>query len=265
MRCVLIGLPGSGKGTQAANLAAKFGIAHISTGDILRAAMKSGSDLGSRARNAVERGELVSDDIVIGLVRNRIREPDCRRGFVLDGFPRTVEQAVALRDACIRIEYVIELDVAERDVMARMSGRRVHPASGRVYHVKFKPPRTPGKDDETGDPLVQRPDDREDVIGVRIAAYNARTLPIIDYYVQWERSRDLHAPRFIKVNGHGSAASICERLSAVMTEVTAECGAGVVHDGHGSQAARHAVSADLAQGAARHGGERVLQQRRESQ
>jgi len=221
MRCVLIGLPGSGKGTQAAAIAKKFGIAHISTGDIMRAAMKSGSELGVRARKAVESGELVSDDIVIGLVDNRVREPDCRRGFVLDGFPRTAEQAVALRDARIRIDYVIELDVPERDVMERMSGRRVHSGSGRVYHVKFCPPRVPDTDDVTGEPLVQRADDREDVIRVRIGAYNARTLPIISNYVEWERSGDPAAPRFIKMDGRGSTAQVCERLFTVLSAVAA--------------------------------------------
>lgn len=213
MRCILIGLPGSGKGTQSATLAATFGIAHISTGDMMRTAMESGSDLGLRARKAVESGELVSDEIVIGLVHNRILHPDCRRGFVMDGFPRTLEQAVALRDARIQIDYVIELDVSEHDVMARMSGRRVHPASGRVYHVEFNPPRVPDTDDVTGEPLVQRSDDREDVIRVRIGAYNARTLPIVSYYVDWERSGDPQAPRFIKVNGQGSAAGVRARLS----------------------------------------------------
>ena len=233
MRCVLIGLPGSGKGTQAATLAAKFGIAHISTGDMMRAAMQSGSDLGSRARKAVESGQLVSDDIVIGLVNDRVRAPDCRRGFVMDGFPRTVEQAVALRDARIRIDYVIELDVPEHDVMERMSGRRVHPASGRVYHVKFNPPRVPDRDDVTGEPLVQRADDREDVIKVRLGAYNASTLPIIGYYVDWERSGDPEAPRFIKVDGRGSSASVRERLSTALSEVPARRSAAL-HGSHGS-------------------------------
>jgi adenylate kinase len=221
MRCILIGLPGSGKGTQAAALAAKFGIAHVSTGDMMRAAIESGSELGMRARKAVESGELVSDDIIIGLVSNRIREQDCRGGFVMDGFPRTIEQAVALRGARIFVDYVIELDVSERDVMQRMSGRRVHPGSGRVYHVKFNPPRVPDTDDVTGEPLVLRSDDREDVIKVRIGAYNSRTLPIISYYVDWERSGDPHAPRFVKVNGQGSAADVRERLSASVSEVNA--------------------------------------------
>ncbi len=233
MRCILIGLPGSGKGTQAATLAAKFGIAHISTGDMMRAAMESGSDLGLRARKAVESGELVADDIVIGLASNRIREPDCQRGFVMDGFPRTVEQAVALREAGVSIDYVIELDVSERDVVERMSGRRVHPASGRVYHVQFNPPRVPDKDDVTGEPLVQRSDDREDVVRVRIGAYNARTLPIIGYYVDWARTGDSHAPRLIKVNGQGSPAGVRERLSAAMSEAAGRRDAEL-HDGHRS-------------------------------
>lgn len=233
MRCILIGLPGSGKGTQSATLAAKFRIAHISTGDMMRAAMDSGSDLGLRARKAVESGGLVSDEIVIGLVANRIREPDCARGFVMDGFPRTLEQAVALREAGVGIDCVIELDVSERDVVERMSGRRVHPGSGRVYHVRFNPPRVADKDDVTGEPLVQRSDDREDVIKVRIGAYNARTLPIIGYYVDWARSGDPHAPRVIKVNGQGSTAAVRERLSAAMSEVAVRPGAEM-HDGRGS-------------------------------
>ncbi len=221
MRCILIGLPGSGKGTQAGTLAAQFGIAHVSTGDMMRAAIQSGSDLGSRARKAVESGELVSDAIIIGLVNNRIREPDCRGGFVMDGFPRTLEQAVALREARIHVDYVIELDVAERDVIERLSGRRVHPASGRVYHVKFHPPRARDTDDVTGEPLVQRSDDREDVIRVRIGAYHSHTLPIISYYVDWERSGDPQAPHFVKVNGQGSAAGVRERLSAAVSAVKA--------------------------------------------
>ena len=221
MRCILIGLPGSGKGTQAGILAARFGIAHVSTGDMMRAAIQSGSDLGSRARKQVENGELVSDAIIIGLVNNRIREPDCRGGFVMDGFPRTLEQAVALREARIHVDYVIELDVSERDVIERMSGRRVHPASGRVYHVKFNPSRATDTDDVTGEPLVQRSDDREEVIRVRIGTYNSRTVPIISYYVDWERSGDPQAPRFVKVNGQGSAAGVRERLSAAVSEVKA--------------------------------------------
>ena len=233
MRFILIGLPGSGKGTQAAALAAKFGIAHISTGDMMRAAMESGSELGLRARKAVESGELVSDEIVIGLVGNRIREPDCRPGFVMDGFPRTLEQAVALREARIPIDCAIELEVSEHDVMERMGGRRVHPASGRVYHVKFNPPRIPDTDDVTGEPLVQRSDDREDVIRVRIGAFNARTLPIIGYYVDWERSGDSRAPRFIKVNGQGSPAAVRELLSSAVSEAMG-LRAAALQDGHAS-------------------------------
>lgn len=169
----------------------------------------------------MESGELVSDDVVIGLVNNRIREPDCRDGFVMDGFPRTVEQAIALREAGIRIDCVIELDVSERDVMERISGRRIHPASGRIYHVKFNPPCVPDTDDVTGEPLLQRSDDREDVIRVRIGTYNASTMPIISYYLEWERSCDPLAPRFIKVNGQGSAAGVRERLSAAVSRASA--------------------------------------------
>jgi adenylate kinase len=167
----------------------------------------------------VESGVPVSDDIVIGLVRNRVREEECRGGFVIDGFPCAVEQAVALRNAGIRIDYVIELDVSERDVIERLSGRRVHPASGRVYHVKFNPPCVPDTDDVTGEKLVKRPDDREDVIKVRIGAYNSRTQPIVSYYVDWQRSGDSQAPRLVEVNGQGPTIVVRDRMTSAVSHV----------------------------------------------
>lgn len=221
MRCVLIGMPGAGKGTQARFLSEKYGIAHISTGDILRLAMESGTELGLRAKEFVEAGALVPDDLVIDLVKDRISLSDCRHGFVIDGFPRTPAQADALRSARIRLDYVVEIDVPERDVIQRMSGRRIHPASGRVYHVKFNPPRVAGKDDITGEDLIQRPDDREDIVRKRIGAYYTQTVPIISYYIEWERSRDSYAPRFVKVFGAGSVQQVRDRLLNLLGKLTA--------------------------------------------
>jgi len=211
MRLILLGPPGAGKGTQAAFVTRHFGIPQISTGDMLRAAVKAGTPLGLEAKKIMDAGGLVSDDIIIGLVRDRLREPDCGKGYLFDGFPRTIPQADALRDAGIGLDYVVEIEVPEADIIDRMSGRRVHPASGRSYHVRFNPPRQADRDDVTGEPLVQRDDDREETVRHRLAVYRDQTRPLVDYYEQWA-AKDPSAPRYRKISGVGSVEAIRERL-----------------------------------------------------
>src|SRR4249920_963990 len=201
MRILLLGLPGAGKGTQAQFLMAKFGIPQISTGDMLRAAKKAGTPLGLEAAAYAERGELAPDNIVIQLAKERIRQADCANGFIMDGFPRTLPQAHALRDADIDIDYVIEIEVGDGEILRRMSGRRVHLASGRSYHVDFNPPKVAGKDDLTGEPLVQRQDDNEETVKKRIATYHAQTKPLVNYYLKWADSGDPRAPRYANIYG----------------------------------------------------------------
>jgi adenylate kinase len=219
MRCVLIGMPGAGKGTQAAFLSQHYRIAHISTGDMIRAAMDAGTAIGFRAKEYVESGALVPDDLVTDLVKNRVSQADCRHGFVIDGFPRTRAQADALRRADVDIDLVVEIDIAERDVLQRMGGRRVHPASGRVYHTIFNPPKVPDRDDITGEALVQRPDDRDEIVRKRIGAYYSETVPVISYYLEWERSRDPRAPRFVKVFGFGTVYQVRDRLLPMVSKL----------------------------------------------
>lgn len=216
MRIILLGLPGAGKGTQARFLIEKFRIPQISTGDMLRAAIKRGTPLGIRANDYMERGELVPDEVVIELVRERLRAPDCARGFILDGFPRTIEQAQALRDAGIDIDFIIEIEVGDGEILRRMSGRRVHPASGRTYHVEFNPPRVPGKDDVTGEPLVQRADDNEKTVMQRIATYHDLTKPLIAYYMKWRESGDPGAPLYVNIYGKGTVEHIRDKLFAAL-------------------------------------------------
>jgi len=211
MRLILLGPPGAGKGTQAAFVTRHFGIPQISTGDMLRAAVKAGTPLGLEAKKIMDAGGLVSDDIIIGLVRDRLREPDCGKGYLFDGFPRTIPQADALRDAGIGLDYVVEIEVPEADIIDRMSGRRVHPASGRSYHVRFNPPKQADRDDVTGEPLVQRDDDREETVRHRLAVYRDQTRPLVDYYEQWA-AKDPSAPRYRKISGVGSVEAIRERL-----------------------------------------------------
>lgn len=222
MRIVLLGPPGAGKGTQASFLAAARGIPQISTGDMLRAAMREQSALGRAARRYVEAGELVPDSLVTELVRERIAQPDCAAGFILDGFPRTVGQAEALAAAGIAIDFVIEIDLDEREILRRLSGRRVHPASGRVYHLEFNPPRVPGRDDVTGEPLVQRPDDREETIRRRIASYREMSRPLLAYYAERRASGDPRAPRTIRVDGRGTLEAVRERLFAALAAALAQ-------------------------------------------
>ena len=212
MRIMLLGMPGAGKGTQARFLVEKYGIPQISTGDMLRAAVKAGTPLGKEARQYMDKGSLVPDRIVIELVKERVKRPDCARGFIVDGFPRTIAQGEALPPAGIDFDYVIEFRVSDEDVLQRLSGRRVHPPSGRTYHVTHNPPKVPGKDDVTGEPLVQRPDDAEETVKHRIATYHAQTKPLIDYYRKRASEGKPGTPRYVVIDGSGSVESICDAM-----------------------------------------------------
>ena len=212
MRLILLGAPGAGKGTQAAFLREQYGIPQISTGDMLRAAVKAGTPLGLEAKKVMDAGGLMPDDIIIGLVKDRLKEPDCQKGYLFDGFPRTIPQADAMKDAGVAIDYVIEVDVPESEIIERMSGRRVHPASGRTYHVTHNPPKVEGKDDETGEPLVQRDDDREDTVRKRLEVYRDQTRPLVDYYQQWAADEPAKAPKYRRIAGVGSVEDIKQRL-----------------------------------------------------
>jgi adenylate kinase len=216
MRLILLGAPGAGKGTQANYIKEKFGIPQISTGDMLRAAIKAGTPLGLAAKKVMDAGNLVSDDIIINLVKERIKEGDCANGFLFDGFPRTIPQAQAMKDAGIRIDYVVEIDVADSEIVQRMSGRRVHLASGRTYHEVFNPPKVPGKDDITGEDLVQRPDDVEDTVVKRLSVYHEQTKPLVDYYTAWAKSGDTNAPKVKHVPGVGSVENIRNQIFKVL-------------------------------------------------
>ncbi|MEK8032816.1 adenylate kinase [Ideonella sp. DXS29W] len=212
MRLILLGAPGAGKGTQAAFICQKYGIPQISTGDMLRAAVKAGTPLGQQADAVMKSGGLVSDDIIIGLVKERIAQPDCAKGFLFDGFPRTIPQAEAMKTAGVKLDLVLEIDVPFDAIIERMSGRRSHPASGRTYHVKFNPPKVPGKDDVTGEDLVQRDDDKEETVRKRLDVYSAQTRPLVDYYGQWAATGEAQAPKYRKVAGVGSVEEITARV-----------------------------------------------------
>ena len=216
MRLILLGPPGAGKGTQAKFITERFGIPQISTGDMLRAAVKAGSPLGVAAKKVMDAGELVSDDIIIGLVKERLREPDCARGYLFDGFPRTIPQAEAMKAANVPIDYVLEIDVDDARIIERMSGRRAHLASGRTYHVKFNPPKVEGKDDVTGEPLVQRADDREETVRNRLEVYRDQTKPLVDYYAKWAATGDPRAPKYRAISGVGSVEEIRDRAFAAL-------------------------------------------------
>jgi adenylate kinase len=211
MRLILLGAPGAGKGTQAAFICQKFGIPQISTGDMLRAAVKAGTPLGLAAKKVMDSGALVSDDIIIGLVKERIAQPDCAKGFLFDGFPRTIPQADAMKAAGVKLDYVLEIDVPDDAIIERMSGRRSHVASGRTYHVKFNPPKVAGKDDVTGEELVQREDDKEETVRKRLDVYQSQTRPLVAYYSQWAQSGDPEAPRYRKISGTGTVDEITAR------------------------------------------------------
>ena len=212
MRLILLGPPGAGKGTQAAFITQHFGIPQISTGDMLRAAVKAGTPLGIEAKKVMDAGGLVSDDLIIGLVKDRLKQPDCANGYLFDGFPRTIPQADALKSANVALDHVVEIVVPEDDIIMRMSGRRVHTASGRTYHIRFNPPKVAEKDDLTGEPLVQRDDDKEETVRHRLEVYRNQTRPLVDYYSGWAKTNDPHAPRYSKVQGVGSVDEIRQRI-----------------------------------------------------
>jgi len=216
MRLILLGPPGAGKGTQAATICQAYGIPQISTGDMLRAAVKAGTPLGQAAKKVMDSGSLVSDDIIIGLVKERIAQPDCANGFLFDGFPRTIPQAEAMKAAGVKIDVVLEIDVPDASIIERMSGRRVHMASGRTYHVKFNPPKAAGKDDVTGEPLIQREDDKEDTVRKRLQVYQSQTRPLVQYYAAWSATGDPQAPRHRSIEGVGSVEQIAARALAAL-------------------------------------------------
>ena len=222
MRLILLGAPGAGKGTQSSFICQKYGIPQISTGDMLRAAVKAGTHLGLQAKAVMESGALVSDDLIINLVKERIAQPDCAQGFLFDGFPRTIPQADALKAAGVKLDFVLEIDVPFEAIIERMSGRRSHPASGRTYHIKFNPPKTEGVDDVTGEPLIQREDDKEETVRKRLDVYSAQTRPLVDYYQSWAKQERASAPQYRCIDGIGQVEDITARaLQALNTSVSA--------------------------------------------
>lgn len=212
MRMILLGPPGAGKGTQATFIKEKAGIPQVSTGDMLRAAVRAGTPLGLEAKKVMDSGALVSDEIIINLVKERLREADCQAGYLFDGFPRTIPQAEAMKQAQVRIEVVLEIQVPDEDIIDRMSGRRVHVASGRTYHVKFNPPKSEGLDDVTGEPLIQRDDDKEETVRKRLDIYHAQTKPLVKFYRDWESTADAAAPRVVSISGVGTVEEITQRV-----------------------------------------------------
>ena len=216
MRLILLGAPGAGKGTQASFICQRFGIPQISTGDMLRAAVKAGSPLGVAAKKVMDSGGLVSDEIIIGLVKERITQPDCAKGFLFDGFPRTIPQADAMKAAGVKLDIVLEIDVPDSAIIERMSGRRVHLASGRSYHLKYNPPKVAGRDDATGEPLIQRDDDKEETVRKRLDVYQRQTRPLVDYYGQWAASGEAAAPRYVCISGTGSVDEITARVTSAL-------------------------------------------------
>jgi adenylate kinase len=218
MRLILLGAPGAGKGTQANYIKEKYGIPQISTGDMLRAAVKAGSPLGIEAKKVMDSGGLVSDDIIINLVKERLLQDDCKNGYLFDGFPRTLPQADAMKSAGVRIDYVLEIDVPHSEIIERMSGRRVHVASGRTYHVKFNPPKVAGKDDATGEDLIQRDDDKEETVRKRLDVYESQTRPLVDYYSAWANQGDSTAPQYRKIAGVGAVEAIRDAAFAALKD-----------------------------------------------
>ena len=216
MRLILLGGPGAGKGTQANFIKENYQIPQISTGDMLRAALKEGTELGLKAKEYMDAGKLVPDDVIIGLVKERIKEPDCEKGFLFDGFPRTIPQADALKEAAVPVEAVVDIDIPDEEIIKRMSGRRVHLANGRTYHVVFNPPKEEGKDDVTGEPLIQRDDDHEDTVRKRLDVYHAQTEPLIDYYKDWEKTGESVAPEYIRIEGVGKVEEIRDQIYAAL-------------------------------------------------
>jgi len=216
MRLILLGAPGAGKGTQATFICQKYGIPQISTGDMLRAAVKAGTPLGLQAKSVMDAGGLVSDALIIGLVKERLTQPDCGKGFLFDGFPRTIPQADAMKAAGVALDYVIEIDVPFAAIVERMSGRRSHPASGRTYHVRFNPPKQDGLDDITGEALIQREDDREETVNKRLEVYSAQTRPLVAYYSGWAAAEPANAPQYRAVDGTGDVSAITARVLAAL-------------------------------------------------
>ena len=216
MRLILLGAPGAGKGTQAAFICQHFGIPQISTGDMLRAAVKAGSPMGVAAKKVMDAGGLVSDDIIIGLVKERITMPDCANGFLFDGFPRTIPQADAMKAANVKLDLVLEIDVPDTAIIERMSGRLFHAVSGRSYHLKFNPPKVAGHDDATGDPLIQRDDDKEETVRKRLDVYQSQTRPLVDYYARWAATGDAQAPRYARISGMGTVEQITARVMGAL-------------------------------------------------
>lgn len=212
MRLILLGGPGAGKGTQANYITKKYNIPQISTGDMLRAAVKAGTELGLKAKKIMDEGGLVSDDIIIGLVKDRIKEPDCANGFLFDGFPRTIPQADAMKEAGVDIDAVVEIAVDDEEIVKRMAGRRVHLASGRTYHIVFNPPKVEGKDDETGEDLIQRDDDQEETVRKRLKVYHDQTEPLVEYYSKWANSGEANAPKYIRIEGVGKVEDIRDAI-----------------------------------------------------
>jgi adenylate kinase len=212
MRLILLGAPGAGKGTQAQYITERYKIPQISTGDMLRAAVKAGTPLGLEAKKVMDAGGLVSDEIILGLIRERLEQPDCANGFLFDGFPRTIPQAEALKTQGIALDYVVEVDVPDEEIIQRMSGRRVHPASGRTYHVVFNPPKVEGKDDVTGEDLIQRDDDNETTVRKRLDVYHSQTKPLVAFYSTWAASGEAGAPKYVKVAGIGSVDAIRDSI-----------------------------------------------------
>ena len=218
MRLILLGAPGAGKGTQATFICQKYGIPQISTGDMLRAAVKAGTPLGLQAKAVMDSGALVSDDIIIGLVKERIAQADCAGGFLFDGFPRTIPQADAMKAAGVKLDYVLEIDVPFDAIIERMSGRRSHPASGRTYHVKFNTPKVAGQDDVTGEPLIQRDDDKEETVKKRLEVYSSQTRPLVDYYSSWAKVDPAAAPKYRAISGMGSVDEITARAFEALSK-----------------------------------------------
>ena len=216
MRLILLGAPGAGKGTQATFICQKYGIPQISTGDMLRAAVKAGTPLGVEAKKIMDAGGLVGDDLIINLVKDRLTQPDCVNGFLFDGFPRTLPQADAMKAAGVALDYVLEIDVPFDAIIERMGGRRSHPASGRTYHIKFNPPKVEGKDDVTGEPLIQRADDQEETVKKRLDVYSAQTRPLVAYYADWARAQPTVAPKYRAINGTGRVDEITARAFAAL-------------------------------------------------
>ena len=212
MRLILLGAPGAGKGTQAQYITEKYNIPQISTGDMLRAAVKAGTPLGIEAKKVMDAGGLVSDDIILGLIKERLQQPDCANGFLFDGFPRTIPQAEALREQGVNLDYVVEVDVEDEEIIKRMSGRRVHPASGRTYHVHFNPPKVEGKDDVTGEDLIQREDDNAETVRKRLEVYHSQTKPLVEFYSKWAESGAANAPKYVRIPGVGSVTDIRDQI-----------------------------------------------------